>query len=127
MKTKEEEIKAIKDEQRKLADRLEALEQPEPQAGEVWVTHGGSKCLELILGHADLTESVHFLQSVVAYENAPATRLGTFDEVYIERSKVQEEYIKKDDLSAALSESTVKDLSGVRTRRHISGKFNLSY
>ena len=45
MKNREEEINSIKEEQRKLADRLEALNKPEqrePKQGDVWRYTSGS-------------------------------------------------------------------------------------
>ena len=135
MKTKEQEIKAIKDEQRKLADRLEALEQPEqpkPKAGEVWRFKNDP--FNSLVDNRDSFTALdnsailcHNLRASHEAESPGGTRLGTFDEVYIERRKVAEEYVKKSDLSAVLSDSSVRELSGLATRMHISGKFNLRY
>ena len=87
---KEEAQKRIENAERELAEAKAALlqpENPEPKEGEVW----GDTCGNPILWNGD-NQFVRLLGAVgeIRARCGGETRLGTFEEVYIERERVRE-------------------------------------
>lgn len=95
-----EKIQQIERKQRELADELEQLrkeeEAPEPQSGEVWELRGSKyHIVAASYGQYMAIGPTGNTWAGICYkpldgDEKEAKRLGTFDEVYIERSKVAE-------------------------------------
>ena len=103
---KDTEIKSIKDAQRELADRLEALETVEaapkcqPRRGDVWADWNGARFLIDINGGMTYANGCYYTDymSVIGSSAGECRCLGTFDEVYMLRSDVEKDYVSKEDL-----------------------------
>jgi len=95
MKNKEQEIKSIKEAQRELADRLEALEKPE--AGDVYLTSEGNHVLITQAGEKTGAAWFHDGFHMKGLVGGSETYLGKHNEVFVKISDVRDALSHRDE------------------------------
>lgn len=85
-------LAAIESEAKELRAIINEPEQPEPKQGEVWQDASGSMMLITDDGHCylDGEQSGDNFDFGPLDNNYIATRIGTFEEVYVKRSNVEQ-------------------------------------
>lgn len=129
----QEELKRHEEACAELRAKLEASKAP--KCGDCFSPHLHPDLIFILVNGGFINASdfttFHKMDSVLTpdsiFTKGNYTYRGTFDDNFIRREAVGEEYIKKSDLADVLANASNEDLEGPDTRICIRDRFNLIY